>query len=240
MDIIPLDKVPLDLLSIILGRYGWKNTKNIALTCKRFNEASCKPQYWEKAILDHLLMEINKTKITFVEPKITNEHIANMINPFYNLFCYSHCQNLKEYLAYLFIDKLFYFAKHPTMLKFDTIYILKLSNNELSNNITENMVIKYLLGTWHYIFGKYRNIKRIEYETYYCYFKNSDCYRRMVLTHTGNDCKQKTGSYNIITYLEYFDSGKNKLFCGRGKWQNIEDKRVRNIAVPDERFGVWI
>lgn len=227
-----MESISLDLLAFILGRYGWKNTKNIALTCKRFNEASCKPQYWEKAIFDKLTIKIKESKLTFVEPEISNVQLANILNPFNNLFCNSVCQNPKEYLTFLFIDNLFYIKPRNDNKQFYSIYISKYDGNRKD----DCMVITYILKTWNYTFGTYIDYNYIIDGIYLHFFKNSDCYRKMIT-------KYEFG-YNRIYFLEYFDSEKNKTFYGMGKWQDIcindNLNLIYQVAVPDGKFGIWV
>ncbi len=42
--------LPLDVLAQLLGSHGWRDTQHIALTCKRFNEATKRRAYWMPAM----------------------------------------------------------------------------------------------------------------------------------------------------------------------------------------------
>lgn len=230
IDQIPsnIDQIPLDVWAYVLGRYGYLSANAIARTCKLFNKAVYKEQFWTNAIqtMFENVQSAYDVKNYYKENKTHLTMIANYIQRHF------FDKNISTKPIHLFDFLKWIFDKDYINIKFH-----EYGCSVHFRNFKENNVLIYFVGYDNiktFVRGKVKTKKwPLRYDI-----------DRSVYLHHPYHTNVKIAYYFISNllfvprYMEYHDN--NRIFCGigyhnedglitpgkKGRWFNNDENSI--------------
>lgn len=235
MEQIIIDMLPIDVLAIVIGKYAWRNTYNISLTCKRLNAITKKPQYWTQAIIECITKRITKPEMS-----LTIYEIANTLNPYYFLNVVLKddesevSNNHTDFLKWLFDEHNEYIIYYNAL-------------NNILNGITiptnpNTLFATYcVFVTWlqcqheikYYTYGIMCGGEFIVDEIYYQYCIGHEQFAKIKMKRKDNAYFEEFGFHNEIIYTKNKDNTTSHLIwtfcCEKQHCKILKCEKINNF-----------